>query len=59
MKKIAVQIQDDTKTTVAEPVEIRHMSDLGDKLKEVVDDFVTANNGAVIPPVTIRAVEED
>ena len=57
MKKILVEIKDDTNTTMVEPIAIHHLSDLGDGVKEVVDEFVEANAGTVIPPVTIKATE--
>jgi hypothetical protein len=59
VKKILVEIQDDTRTSMVEPIVIHHLSDLGDGVKEVVDEFVAANAGTVIPPVKIRAVEAD
>jgi hypothetical protein len=58
MKKIIVEVKDDTKTTVVEPISINHLSDLGEGVKTVVDDFVKANAGTVIPPVSIKAVEQ-
>lgn len=57
MKKIIVEVKDDTNTTVVEPISINHLSDLGEGVKNVVDDFVKANAGTVIPPVSIKAVE--
>ena len=59
MKKIIVKVQDGTNATIVEPVCIHHLSDLGEGVKEAVNDFVEANDGAVIPPVTIQAVELD
>jgi hypothetical protein len=59
MKKLLVQVKDDTQTTMVEPVEIRHLSDLGETVKEVVDDFVKANDGVLIPPISIKAVEQE
>lgn len=58
MKKIIVEVKDGTKTTMKESIAIHHLSDLGDGVKEVVDDFVKANAGAVLPPVSITAVEQ-
>lgn len=58
VKKILVEVQDDTKTTMTQPIEIHHLSDLGEGVKEVVDEFLKANEGAVIPPVSIQAVEQ-
>ena len=58
MKKIIVEVKDCTNTTMTEPVAINHLSDLGQGVKEVIDDFVKANAGAVIPPVSIKAVEQ-
>ena len=57
MKEIIVEVKDDTNTTVVEPIAINHLSDLGEGVKSVVDDFVKANAGTVIPPVSIKAVE--
>lgn len=58
MKNIVVEVKDGTRTTMVEPISIPHLSDLGDGVKAVVDEFVKSNAGAVIPPVSIKAVEE-
>ena len=58
MKKIIVEVKDDTKAAIVEPVAIHHLSDLGEGVKEAVDEFVKSNGGAVIPPVSIKAVEQ-
>ncbi len=58
MKKILVEVKDGTNVVMAEPVILHHMSDLGEGVKEVVEDFVKSNGGAVIPPVSITAVEQ-
>jgi hypothetical protein len=56
MKTIIVQVKDDTQTTVMQPVEVRHLSDLGETVKEAVEDFIETNDGVVIPPISIKAV---
>jgi hypothetical protein len=56
MKTIIVQVKDDTQTTVVQPIEVRHLSELGETVKAAVDDFIETNDGAVIPPVSIKAV---
>jgi len=58
MKKILVEVKDDTEASVVESIDIHHLSDLGDGVKDVVEDFVKANGGAVLPPVSITAVEQ-
>ncbi len=58
MKKILVVVKDDTHATMVERIAIHHLSDLGEGVKEVVDDFVKSNGGAVMPPVSITAVEQ-
>jgi hypothetical protein len=57
MKKIIVDIEDSTKSELVEKVEIDHLSDLGDGVKNAVDDFVQSNKGVVLPPVAIRVTE--
>jgi hypothetical protein len=57
MKKIIVDIEDSTKSELVERVEIKHLSDLGDGVKNAVDDFVQANGGVVLPPVSIQVTE--
>jgi hypothetical protein len=58
MKKIIVEVKDDTKAAMVESIDIHHLSDLGEGVKDVVEDFVKANGGAVLPPVSITAVEQ-
>lgn len=58
MKKIIVEVKDDTDAAVVESIAIHHLSDLGEGVKDVVEDFVKANGGAVLPPVSITAVEQ-
>ena len=58
VKNIVVEVKDGTRTTMVEPISIHHLSDLGDGVKAVVDEFVKSNAGAVIPPVSITAVEQ-
>ena len=58
MKKIIVEVKDDTEAAMVESIDIHHLSDLGEGVKDVVEDFVKANGGAVLPPVSITAVEQ-
>jgi hypothetical protein len=57
MKNIIVQVKDETTSELVERVEVNHLSDLGEGVKEVVEDFVEMNKGAVLPPVSIQVVE--
>lgn len=54
MKKIIVEMGDHTKSEIVEKVEIKHLSDLGEGVKEVVENFVKMNKGVVMPPVSIQ-----
>jgi hypothetical protein len=58
MKTLVVEIADSTKAKLVENVELRHLSDLAGEVKEAIDDFVQFNEGAVIPPVSIRINEK-
>jgi len=58
MKKIIVDIEDETNAELVETVAIHHLSDLGEGLKDVVDDFVKMNEGVVFPPVSIHVREQ-
>ena len=58
MKKLIVEIEDDTKAELVENVEVKHLCDLGNEVKEVVEDFVKLNEGTVIPPVSIQVTEK-
>jgi len=58
MKKLIVEIQDSTKAELVEKVEVKHLSDLGDEVKEAIEDFVRLNEGALMPPVSIRVKEK-
>lgn len=58
MKKVIVEVSDDTKSKLTEKVSISHFSDLSEGVKEVVDDFTEQNAGVLIPPITITAVEQ-
>ena len=57
MKKLIVAIRDDTKAELIENLEIKHLSELGDEVKDAIDDFVKFNRGAVLPPVSIHVKE--
>lgn len=57
MKKISVKIHDQTHAELTEEVTVDHLSELSDGVKEVMDDFVEQNEGVVLPPVEIKAVE--
>jgi len=37
---------------------VKHLSDLGDEVKEAIEDFVRLNEGALMPPVSIRVKEK-
>jgi len=58
MKKLVVQVQDDTKTLLTEPVAVKHMSDVPEGVKQAVEDFVKENDGVVLPPVEITVTEK-
>lgn len=58
MKKLIVEIQDSTKAELVEKVEVKHLSDLGEEVKEAIEDFVRLNEGALMPPVSIRVKEK-
>lgn len=58
MKELIVEIEDDTKAELVEKVEIKHLCDLGDEVKDALDEFVRQNNGAVLPPVSIQVREK-
>ena len=59
MKRLIVKIEDSTRAELVERVEVKHLSDLGHEVKAAIDDFVKLNNGAVLPPVSIRVKEKD
>jgi hypothetical protein len=58
MKKIIVEVADGTKAELVETVPIKHLSDLGEGVKDVVEDFVKMNEGVVFPPVSIQVTEQ-
>ena len=58
MKKLFVEIEDDTRMELVEKIEIKHLSDLGCGIKEAVEDFVKWNGGIVMPPVSIKVTEK-
>ncbi|MEI9898185.1 MAG: hypothetical protein WDN28_31095 [Chthoniobacter sp.] len=58
MKTLVVEIEDSTKAELVEKVEVRHLSDLGGEVKEAIEDFLKLNEGAVMPPVSIRVREK-
>jgi hypothetical protein len=57
LKQLTVEVEDDTKTELVEQITVKHLNDLGDGVKAVVEDFVVLNGGAVIPPVSIEVKE--
>jgi hypothetical protein len=57
MKKITVSMTDGTDAELVEDVCVNHLSDLGEGVKQAVDDFATSNDGVVLPPITIKAKE--
>lgn len=57
MKKLLVQVDDETNAVLVEGVAIKHLSDLGEGVKGVVEDFVELNEGVVFPPVTIQVTD--
>jgi len=58
MKKITVEVDDETKVRLIETVTIHHLSDIGEGVKDVVEDFVRDNEGVVFPPVSIKVTEK-
>jgi hypothetical protein len=58
MKKITVEVGDEANAELIETVEVKHLSDLGEGVKQVVDDFVARNEGVVSPPVCIEVTEQ-
>lgn len=54
MKSLIVEIEDGTQTELIERVEIKHLSDMGYELKAAIEDFVRLNQGALLPPISIR-----
>ncbi|EDY16111.1 hypothetical protein CfE428DRAFT_6373 [Chthoniobacter flavus Ellin428] len=58
MKTLIVEIEDSTKAELVERVEVKHLSDLGGEVKEAIEDFVRLNEGALMPPVSIRVKEK-
>jgi hypothetical protein len=58
MKKLIVQVDDETNAVLVESVVIPHLSDLGESVKDVVEDFVEMNEGVVFPPVSIQVSEQ-
>jgi hypothetical protein len=58
MKNVTVQVDDETNAHLVETVTIEHLSDLGEGVKDVVEDFVEMNEGVVFPPVSIQVTEQ-
>ena len=58
MKKLIVQVDDQTKAVLVEKLAIQHLCDLGEGVKDVVEDFVKMNEGVVFPPVSIQVTEQ-
>lgn len=59
MKKLIVEIEDGTKTGLMERVEVKHFCDLGNEVKCAIEHFVRANEGALIPPISIHVAEKE
>lgn len=59
MKTLTVEIEDGTKTELLEKVEVKHLCDLGEEVKDAIENFVKVNQGALIPPVCIRVEEKE
>lgn len=59
MKNLIVEIEDSTRAELVEKVEVKHLSDLGEEVKDAIDDFVRFNRGALMPPLSIRVREKD
>jgi hypothetical protein len=59
MKMLIVEIADGTNTEFMEKVEVKHLCDLGSEVKDAIENFVKLNEGALIPPVSIRVEEKD
>ena len=59
MKKLTVEIEDGTRTELMEKVEVKHLCDLGNEVKCAIEHFVKLNQGALIPPVSIRVEEKE
>ncbi len=57
MKEIIVAIKDDTQSQIVERTTISHLSELGETVKDAVEDFTQSNGGVVMPPVTIQIHE--
>ena len=58
MKNLIVEIEDSTKAELIEKVRVNHFSDLGHQVKDAIEDFVRLNQGALIPPLSIRVREK-
>jgi hypothetical protein len=59
MKRLTVAIEDDSKAELVEDVEVRHLCDLANKVKDALDNFVKANEGTMLPPVSIQVTEKE
>jgi len=59
MKKITVSVKDGTNAHLVKEVSINHLSDLGEGIRQAVDNFAETNEGVVMPPLSIKAVEKN
>lgn len=59
MKNLIVEIEDSTNAELVEKVQVKHLSDLGHEVKEAIEDFMRLNEGALMPPLSIRVREKD
>jgi hypothetical protein len=58
-KELVINVEDGTEAALSEEVAIRHLSDLGDSISAVIEDFRRLNDGAVLPPVSIQVTEKE
>jgi len=59
MKTLIVEIEDGTKAELMEKVEVRHLGDIANEVRDALENFVKQNEGALIPPVSIRVEEKE
>jgi hypothetical protein len=59
MKTLIVEIEDGTKAELMEKVEVRHLCDIANEVRDALENFVKQNEGALIPPVSIRVEEKE
>lgn len=57
LKHLSIEVGDDTNAELVESITLEHLSDLGEGVKEVVENFIRLNEGTVLPPVCIAVKE--